>query len=130
MDPGDDFAEGELRKCGERRVLARMGLSGDVATSTESCWPRAVPLAADCRDTGRRPAERGGSLYDLQAVSNHYGSTGGGHYTAYARNDRGWYKFDDSHTAPAEQKAVVTPAAYVLIYVKRGAAAGSPELEL
>jgi len=24
--------------------------------------------------------------YDLFAVSNHYGSLGGGHYTAYAKN--------------------------------------------
>lgn len=24
-------------------------------------------------------------VYDLYAVSNHYGSLGGGHYTAYAR---------------------------------------------
>ncbi len=24
-------------------------------------------------------------MYDLYAVSNHYGSLGGGHYTAYAR---------------------------------------------
>jgi hypothetical protein len=36
-------------------------------------------------------------IYDLYAVSNHYGSLGGGHYTAYALNkstDK-WYKFDD-----------------------------------
>lgn len=26
-------------------------------------------------------------VYELYAVSNHYGSLGGGHYTAYAKND-------------------------------------------
>lgn len=25
-------------------------------------------------------------IYDLYAVSNHYGGTGGGHYTAYGKN--------------------------------------------
>ena len=30
------------------------------------------------------------------------------------------YKFDDSHTSSVEPEAVVTPAAYVLIYLKRG----------
>ena len=31
-------------------------------------------------------AEPGSSLYDLYAVSNHYGGMGGGHYTAYVKN--------------------------------------------
>ena len=52
-------------------------------------------------------------MYDLVAVSNHYGSTGGGHYTAFAKHsDTGqWHKFDDSHAAVVEAKDVVTPAA-------------------
>jgi len=33
--PGDDLTDGELRKCGDRCALARMGLSGLVDTSTE-----------------------------------------------------------------------------------------------
>ena len=66
------------------------------------------------------------SMYDLQAVSNHYGSTGGGHYTAFARHSESgqWHKFDDSHTAAVEPKDVCTPAAYVLIYVRRGTPSG------
>lgn len=27
-------------------------------------------------------------IYDLFAISNHYGGLGGGHYTAYAKNDK------------------------------------------
>lgn len=42
--------------------------------------------------------ERGGEklVYDLFAVDNHYGSLGGGHYTAYAQNfvDGEWYYYD------------------------------------
>ena len=73
-------------------------------------------------------------MYDLTAVSNHYGSTGGGHYTAFAKHSENgqWYKFDDSYTSAVEPKDVVTPAAYVLIYVRRGLRAddraASPEM--
>ena len=37
------------------------------------------------------------------AVDNHYGGMGGGHYTATCKNmqDNKWYKFDDSHVSPA-----------------------------
>ena len=29
--------------------------------------------------------------YELYAISNHYGGLGGGHYTAYAKNDGKWF---------------------------------------
>jgi ubiquitin carboxyl-terminal hydrolase 4/11/15 len=37
-------------------------------------------------------------IYDLYAVSNHFGSLNGGHYTAFAKNaiDGKWYDFDDT----------------------------------
>lgn len=37
-------------------------------------------------------------IYDLYAVSYHYGGLGGGHYTAVGKNrlNGKWYKFDDS----------------------------------
>jgi len=37
-------------------------------------------------------------IYDLYAVSNHYGNMGFGHYTAYAKNwiQDSWFDFDDS----------------------------------
>jgi ubiquitin carboxyl-terminal hydrolase 4/11/15 len=41
-------------------------------------------------------------LYDLYAVSNHYGSLNGGHYTAFCKNaptDK-WYHFNDSSVSP------------------------------
>ena len=36
-------------------------------------------------------------IYDLYAVSNHYGSMNGGHYTAYCINPVHdlWFEFDD-----------------------------------
>ena len=37
------------------------------------------------------------SHFNLYAVSNHYGTMGRGHYTAYCKSDitRGWHKYDD-----------------------------------
>ena len=57
-------------------------------------------------------------MYELYAVSNHYGSLGGGHYTAYAKNHREnkWYKFDDSSVSSVQAESVKTSAAYVLFY--------------
>ncbi|CAA0836022.1 ubiquitin-specific protease 8 [Striga hermonthica] len=55
--------------------------------------------------------------YMLYAISNHYGSMGGGHYTAFVHHggDR-WYDFDDSHVSPISVDKIKTSAAYVLFY--------------
>lgn len=64
-------------------------------------------------------------VYDLYAVSNHSGSPGGGHYTAYAKNieNNHWYEFNDSNVQPIPDEAVldeiVTKQAYILFYVRR-----------
>ena len=56
-------------------------------------------------------------VYDLYAVSNHYGGYGGGHYTAYCCDSAGaWHCFDDSHVSPMDAGRVQSPAAYVLFY--------------
>jgi hypothetical protein len=56
------------------------------------------------------------SIYDLFAVSQHYGETGSGHYTAICKNGNNWYKYDDSTVTKIIPKAAVTSAAYVLFY--------------
>lgn len=55
--------------------------------------------------------------YMLYAISNHYGSMGGGHYTAFVHHggDR-WYDFDDSHVSPISEDNIKSSAAYVLFY--------------
>ncbi|CDW86593.1 ubiquitin carboxyl-terminal hydrolase [Stylonychia lemnae] len=68
--------------------------------------------------------EKKNSIYDLYAVSNHFGSLNGGHYTAYAKNaiNSEWYEFDDSHVNPIQDKeSIVNKASYVLFYKRRGA---------
>lgn len=71
--------------------------------------------------------------YDLFAVSQHYGSMGGGHYTAVARNNGdiannsnnrinesidndSWSKFDDERVYRISEDAVVDESAYILFY--------------
>ncbi|KAI5712666.1 ubiquitin carboxyl-terminal hydrolase 15-like [Diaphorina citri] len=59
--------------------------------------------------------------YDLVGVCNHYGTLGGGHYTAYAKNDidKNWYLFDDSSVRKATESEVVSSCAYVLMYIQQ-----------
>jgi len=65
--------------------------------------------------------EKKDAIYDLYAVSNHFGGLGGGHYTAYARNllDGSWYNLDDSGVTTVDKEACKTRAAYVLFYTRR-----------
>lgn len=60
-------------------------------------------------------------VYDLYAVSNHYGSMGGGHYTAFGKNVNGnWYDFNDSSVSGVRDgSSIVSAAAYVLFYKRR-----------
>lgn len=61
-------------------------------------------------------------IYDLVAVDNHYGGIGGGHYTAYAKNfrDGKWYHYNDSKVTDVQEEQLVSSAAYLLFYKKRG----------
>ena len=64
-------------------------------------------------------------IYDCYAVSNHFGSMGFGHYTAFAKNALSgkWYEFDDSRVSQVSQNSlesnIVTNAAYNLFYRRR-----------
>ena len=57
------------------------------------------------------------SKYDLFAVSQHYGSTGFGHYTAVCKNyDGKWYSYNDSSCSETNENEAQSSAAYVLFY--------------
>ncbi|CAF1045772.1 unnamed protein product [Adineta ricciae] len=64
------------------------------------------------------PEQKKNTKYDLIGVSNHMGSLGGGHYTAYAKNskDERWHSFDDSYVSDISENDVISRSAYVLIY--------------
>lgn len=61
--------------------------------------------------------------YDLYAVCNHHGQDlQSGHYTAFCRNpyDTKWYCFDDAKVTPVSESQLVSSAAYILFYQRRG----------
>lgn len=64
-------------------------------------------------------------IYDCFAVSNHFGGTGGGHYTAFAKHPRTgeWYDFDDSCVSKVNSRdlndTIVSSSAYSIFYRRR-----------
>ncbi|KAH7914581.1 hypothetical protein BJ138DRAFT_1123351 [Hygrophoropsis aurantiaca] len=54
--------------------------------------------------------------YDLYGVTNHFGTLGNGHYTAFIASRGGWVYCDDSRVTPTDAKEVVGRPAYVLYY--------------
>eukprot|EP00511_Aplanochytrium_stocchinoi_P011751 CAMPEP_0204861930 /NCGR_PEP_ID=MMETSP1348-20121228/2051_1 /ASSEMBLY_ACC=CAM_ASM_000700 /TAXON_ID=215587 /ORGANISM="Aplanochytrium stocchinoi, Strain GSBS06" /LENGTH=417 /DNA_ID=CAMNT_0052011601 /DNA_START=241 /DNA_END=1494 /DNA_ORIENTATION=- len=85
-------------------------------------------LADDIKSKGRTKTKATGStIYDLYAVTNHFGNLGFGHYTAFCATEfysnkpnSGWCEFDDSRvTSEKDPKRICSPSAYVLYYRKR-----------
>ena len=78
-----------------------------------------TPYLIENQDAGKDKKSK--VMYDLYGVSNHFGSLGGGHYTAFAKNPlyNKWFNFDDSDVSNASPSSVVTKAAYVLFYKLR-----------
>jgi len=61
-------------------------------------------------------------IYDCYGVSNHSGSLGGGHYTAYVKNreNNNWYMCNDSSSYKLDSdRKVVSTESYLLFYRKR-----------
>ncbi len=56
------------------------------------------------------------SVYDLFAVSEHYGGTGFGHYTAVCKNFDKWYSYNDSSIHSCSENDARSSAAYVIFY--------------
>ncbi|RKP01610.1 hypothetical protein CXG81DRAFT_11753 [Caulochytrium protostelioides] len=66
------------------------------------------------------PPQREAYVYDLYAISNHYGGLSGGHYTANIKNGhkQQWYNFNDARITECKESDVKTKAAYTLYYVR------------
>ncbi|NXD54756.1 UBP2 hydrolase, partial [Corvus moneduloides] len=58
------------------------------------------------------------AVYNLYAVSNHSGTTMGGHYTAYCKSPLSseWHSFNDSRVTPMSSSHVRSSDAYLLFY--------------
>ena len=60
------------------------------------------------------------SKYDLFAISQHFGGTGGGHYTAVCKNiDGNWYSYNDSMVSQTTPSNAIDGSAYVLFYRRK-----------
>nr|XP_057934529.1 ubiquitin carboxyl-terminal hydrolase 2-like isoform X2 [Doryrhamphus excisus] len=70
----------------------------------------------DLREFASEGGER--AVYNLYAVSNHWGNTLGGHYTAYCKNATvgEWYSYNDCRVSPMSSSQVRSSNAYILFY--------------
>ncbi|XP_077360309.1 ubiquitin carboxyl-terminal hydrolase 2-like [Festucalex cinctus] len=70
----------------------------------------------DLREFASEGGER--AVYNLYAVSNHWGTTLGGHYTAYCKNASvgEWYNFNDCRVSHMSSSQVRSSNAYILFY--------------
>jgi len=59
------------------------------------------------------------AVYDLFAISQHFGSLSSGHYTALCKNQNKWYEFDDENVYRVDENKVLNNSAYLLFYRKR-----------
>ncbi|MCB0370987.1 MAG: hypothetical protein KDD45_16590 [Bdellovibrionales bacterium] len=58
-------------------------------------------------------------IYELYGVTNHYGGLGGGHYTAYAKNNGKWYDYNDSSVRACSESSIGGSGAYILFYKRK-----------
>jgi ubiquitin carboxyl-terminal hydrolase 4/11/15 len=93
-------------RIGERKVARSLKLSEEVAKKygiEDGMEPMMYDLCGFASSM-RKKALTGA----VDAVDNHFGGMGGGHYTAFCRNkeDREWYNYDDSRVSKANVEAV------------------------
>jgi len=70
----------------------------------------------DLTDVIIGPKDEEKYIYNLYAISSHSGSTGGGHYTAYVKNNGRWYDCNDSFVSEVSESSIVSSSAYLLFY--------------
>jgi ubiquitin carboxyl-terminal hydrolase 22/27/51 len=115
--------------------LKRFEHSATKHTSTKlECWVRfplhslqmhpflaAQVLGARCKYTAVASAVLPPD-YELSAVVAHMGQLEGGHYVAYVRMGREWYKCDDAWITRVHESTVRQSQAYLLYYSSKGLA--------
>jgi ubiquitin carboxyl-terminal hydrolase 2/21 len=59
------------------------------------------------------------SNFNLYGICNHIGSSSGGHYYSYCKNQNGkWYEYNDNRVNEISENNIVTKNAYCLFYTK------------
>jgi len=70
---------------------------------------------------------RGAPIYETYAVIEHHGSTHGGHYIMFAKQDNMWYEYDDNSVSASAPERVVSPDSYILMLVPKAKASSMSE---
>lgn len=57
-------------------------------------------------------------IYSLYGISNHMGSTHGGHYVAFCKHPvtKKWYEYNDNFVSETRESSLVSSSAYLLFY--------------
>ena len=55
-------------------------------------------------------------IYELNGVSNHYGTMNRGHYISYCRSNEKWYELNDDKVSVIAASNISSSAAYILFY--------------
>jgi ubiquitin carboxyl-terminal hydrolase 4/11/15 len=56
------------------------------------------------------------AVYDLFAISQHFGNLNSGHYTSLCKNKDKWIEFDDENITSADDKNIINNFSYLLFY--------------
>ncbi|MCJ1297121.1 Ubiquitin carboxyl-terminal hydrolase 15, partial [Xylographa carneopallida] len=98
-------------------------------SEVEAALPVSHGLATHYKPWGLAKSQGVPPVYDLFAISQHYGSLGGGHYTATCEYEgQGWYAFNDTGVSAVDGMDPVDSArsAYVLFYRRQQDLRSSP----
>ncbi|KAL7030879.1 hypothetical protein ACKWTF_006814 [Chironomus riparius] len=72
-----------------------------------------TPYAADSMEKSDTPP-----IYSLYGISNHMGSTHGGHYVASCKHPvtKKWFEYNDNFVSETRESSLVSSSAYLLFY--------------
>lgn len=88
------------------------------ALDLSNFMPPPLPPGASVRGIPISESQRPPYLYDLFAVTHHFGTLHSGHYTASVRTQGIWYYCDDSRITPSDAQ-IQTSSPYVLFFSRR-----------
>ena len=75
-----------------------------------------IPMQIDMAPFVKGPQGDRKLMYELYAVTHHFGGLGGGHYTAYGKHGNRWFNLDDSRVNVLIDEVIDPRSAYVLFW--------------
>ena len=75
-----------------------------------------IPMKIDMSPFVKGPQGDRKLMYELYAVTHHFGGLGGGHYTAYGKHGNRWFNLDDSRVNVLIDEVIDPRSAYVLFW--------------